>query len=445
MIAAYRPGRPRISPVHPEQPWIFAAAPRPALPVAQLVAQLVALLLAAVLLALAAGCASTPKSVTDRSDSSSSQSAEANDDRTASPERSSDLADLAQRDVEAFLNRRKARSSETSSSEADDDRHASSSPAETMARASGPEIHWSDPNVEPRHRPSERPGQADRDSLEAAPTLIAREKDKPEREGADPPIEEDEDVEASAGSALDQHRVRELVVDLSKELYRDAAYADMPLRELMLIAATSLVSPDRALQPDAIPGLTPRERELLAAFQAFFVGLGHQLDGSRPADEVLDESLDNLRRMLRTEPDLTIENIALCTRVGGFGDYDPFNRYAFLAHTEQQVVLYLELKNFKSEMNQQGQWVTEISQQIVIYSDRDGIPVWREDWQTAVDVARNRRHDFFMVQLITLPRALSVGKYHLKVRARDEKSRAEAEATVTFEMVADPKMAASIP
>jgi hypothetical protein len=33
-----------------------------------------------------------------------------------------------------------------------------------------------------------------------------------------------------------------------------------------------------------------------------------------------------------------------------------------------------------------------------------------------------------------------VGKYHLKVRMRDEKSGAEAETAITFEMVADPKM-----
>jgi hypothetical protein len=34
-----------------------------------------------------------------------------------------------------------------------------------------------------------------------------------------------------------------------------------------------------------------------------------------------------------------------------------------------------------------------------------------------------------------------VGRYHLKVRIRDEKSGAEAEGSIPFEMVADPRMA----
>ncbi len=382
------------------------------------------------------GCESAPRVSDDRAFGSTTQSAEASD-VDSSP--SSDLADLAQRDVEAFLNQRGDRRP----SQRDEPAEPAQREPASEARVDRPEIIWNDRNA-PGSRPDRRIAPRP-DARDATPPALARAEDELE-DVSDPPLDETPPREDRpvATDALEPDRVGQLVVDLSKELYRDAAYADMPLRELMLIAATSLVSPDRALRPEAIPGLTARERELLGAFQAFFVDLGHQLDGSRAADEVLDESLENLRRMLRTEPDLAIENIALCTRVGGFGDYDPFNRYAFLAHTDQQVVLYLELKNFTSETNPQGQWVTEISQQIIIYSDRDGIPVWREDWQTAVDVARNKRHDFFLVQVMTLPRALSVGRYHMKVRARDEKSRAEAEATVTFEIVADPKMAATV-
>jgi hypothetical protein len=46
--------------------------------------------------------------------------------------------------------------------------------------------------------------------------------------------------------------------------------------------------------------------------------------------------------------------------------------------------------------------------------------------------------------VITLPKALSVGKYTLKVRLRDEKSGAETEGSLPFEMVADPKLAAAM-
>lgn len=341
---------------------------------------------------------------------------EARSDEPEPIEPVNELAALAERDVEAFLNRRRA-GGEPSHQIADDSRSM--------------EILWND---SPR-RPARTNGQDDDVSAEVV--VLARERDEL------PPVigpvttKQADDEEATA---LDGDRLRELIVDLSKELYQEASYADMPLRELLLIAATTLVSPERALSPDAIPGLTERERELLSRFQSFFTELGNGLDGSRSADDVIVASLESLRRSLSTEPRLELGTLALCRRVGGFGDYDAFSKNAFLGHAEQQAIVYIEIAGFTSETNAKGEWVTELSQQLVIYSERDGIPVWREDWQSAVDVSKNKRNDFFVVQIITFPKALSVGKYYLKVRVRDEKSRAEAEGSIPFEMVADPRM-----
>ncbi len=239
-------------------------------------------------------------------------------------------------------------------------------------------------------------------------------------------------------------RVRQLIVELSGELYRQAAYSDMPLRELLLIAATTLITPDRELAPQALPGLTDRERELLALVQTFFAGLGRQLDSTGDPETVV-EAVSELHRSLADDPQLQLPVAALCTQVRGFGDYHEFPRnpaghYAFLAHQEQQIVVYIEIEDFSSELNQQGQWVTQLSQQLVVYDDRDGIPVWREPWQAGVDATKNRRDDFWMVQLVTLPAALSVGRYQLKVRIRDDKSGAEAETALDFEMVADARL-----
>lgn len=370
------------------------------------------------------------------------ESAESHDEgaRTA-------LAELAQRDVEAFLKARED-SANKSSSPATDSRPGN----DRLAR----EIAWNDPlrpdlpgrsidgrtssANEPLMRPAEDLPAADSDNgaTTASADADAAENDDSSSEGTA------DDATEGAAKTLDRDHVRELVIDLSRELYRDAAHADMPLRELLLIAATTLVSPDRALSPDAIPGLTPREREVLERFQQFFADLGTKLDGSADADSIILDALDSLRRELSTEPRLELPTIALCTRVEGFGDYEAFPRYSFLAHAEQQAIVYLEIAGFMSELNSKGEWATELSQQLVIYSDRDGIPVWREDWQTAVDLSRQKRRDFFLVQLITLPKALSVGRYHLKIRVRDEKSRAEAERTISFEMVADPKLATGV-
>jgi hypothetical protein len=335
------------------------------------------------------------------------------------PAETSTLADLAQRDVEAFLNRRN---------------QTEEKPQDAPVQSTPRQIVWNQ-NADTARPAAPKPAATDEEFKQSPLFLIADE----------PVIKPEPKPETVDGfDALDRDRVRELVVELSKELYRDAAHADMPLRELFLIAATTLVSPDRALNADAIPGLTPRERDMLREFQSFFAKLGATLDGSTDAEEAIVSAIEQLRSALRTDPQLTLGTVALCTRVGGFGDFDKFNKYAFLAHSEQQAVVYIEIAGFTSELNQRDEWVTELSQQLTIYSDRDGIPVWREDWQTAADRSRNKRTDFFVVQLITLPKALSVGRYHLKVRVRDERSRAEAEASIPFEMVADPKMAASV-
>jgi len=378
-------------------------------------------ILAAAAILLSGGCESVP---TTRPRAETSIEVKHPDSPAVSEsatEEASELATLAARDVEAFLNRQ---------GRSDESREAQPESARRESR----EILWNTPDDDEK---SEADREVEQTPVQPSELFLLSDDEEP-NETKSPAANDAPDGDAT----LDQDRIRELIVELSKELYREATYADMPLRELMLIAATTMVTPDRALDPQAIPALTPRERELLGEFQSFFAHVGQQLDGSRTADEVLMHALDELRSSLRTEPQLQLDAMALCTRVGGFGDYDPFNRYAFLAHSEQQAVLYLELAGFTSELNQKNEWVTELSLQVMIYSDRDGIPVWREDWQTAVDVSRKKRQDFFMVQIMTLPKALSVGKYHLKIRVRDEKSGAEAEGSITFEMVADPKLAA---
>jgi hypothetical protein len=225
-----------------------------------------------------------------------------------------------------------------------------------------------------------------------------------------------------------------LLVDVRRSLNLRKSYSDQPLLELFAISSN----------PDAFNGLTDGERALLEKLQIFFTRIGSRLDADGDAEDEIVAAVEALRGQLVREPELELPNTQLCWRVGGFGDYDAFDRVAFLAHTEQQVILYLEVDRFTSEPNQKSQWVTELSQQLEIYSDLDGIPVWSEPWQKAVDVTNNRRRDFFTTQIITLPPALSVGRYHLKIRVRDEKSGAEAEASVPFEMVADPKLAGKV-
>lgn len=241
-------------------------------------------------------------------------------------------------------------------------------------------------------------------------------------------------------------RIRQLIVDLSRELYAEGAYSAHPLRELAIIAALSMHDQQRRLDPAAIPDLTEDERQVLAGLQSFFTTIGERLgsetsvSSNTSVSNAVAEAAATLRQSLVHEPVLKLPTAALCTRVGGFGDYTPFEKYAFLAATEQKAIVYLEIGDFVSEINQYNEYVTEISQQLTIYGERDGIPVWKEDWLTATDVTRNKRQDFFTTQIIALPKALGVGRYILKIRVRDEKSKAESETSITFELIADPKL-----
>jgi hypothetical protein len=324
-------------------------------------------------------------------------------------------------------------------------------PAEPEATARRPEIQWILPpsrrqtpaRTAADQRPTEGKDAAADAVAEAPGTQTPLGRDRPPAAGMSPE-EPGGGNAAAARDASDPDRYRQLIVELSSELYRRGAYSDMPLRELLLIAATTMVTPDRALATDALPGVTQREREILAEWQAFCARVGPRL-AETGDPEVLVAEIEALHKALVRQPQLIVAQASLCTRVGGFGDYDEFprnadGRYAFLAHTGQRAVVYVEIEDFSSEANQKGQWVTKLSQQLEVISERDGIPVWREDWQAGVDLSRNRREDFFITQVITLPERLGVGRYNLKIRIRDDQSGAEAEAAIDFEMVADPRM-----
>ncbi len=362
---------------------------------------------------------------------------------TTAPPASTDLASLAERDVSDFL--RLQRDGANAAATGDDARSAAiaetagAAPDRMLATkadapAQPPAIIWTDPvgrtllaasnNAEQPAEPASASETTTADDASTANEALAI---------PGPTLEQ----------ALPEARLNELLVGLSAELYMRASDADQPLRELIMISATSMVDPSRKLANiDALPGLTDRERELLAAFQDFFLELGSKLDGSEEADQAIIAALQQLQTSVVKPPMLTIPAAALCTSVEGFGKYSPFSENRFLAHAGQQMVVYVEIDDFACTQNPAGQWVTELAQQLVIYSDSDGIPVWREDWLPVVDTASKPRKDFYTTQLVTIPDALSVGKYQLKVRLRDERSGAEAEQSIPFEMVADPKMAA---
>lgn len=335
----------------------------------------------------------------------------------------SPLAEQSQRDVDLILQRQKA-ANQTSTPPA-------AAPPEPIAKR---EVVWIDPR---KQIAAKHASETASPAVHRAGTVTSPEPQTPPPPGPGPG---EDAFGGSANRSLQPDRLNQLMVDLGRELYANGAYSDTPLRQLLVIAAMSMVDPERTIDAQAVPDLSEKERELLGKLQTFFAELGRSLDDSDDVEHTIVDAVARLRESIVRPLQLQLPTATLCTRVGGFGDYSAFGRNSFLAHSEQKVIVYLEVDEFTSTLNDKGEYVTELSQQLTIYADRDGIPVWKEDWQAAVDVTKNKRKDFFTVQVITLPKALSVGKYQLKVRMRDEKSGAEAETAIPFEMVADPKM-----
>ena len=230
--------------------------------------------------------------------------------------------------------------------------------------------------------------------------------------------------------------------ELARALQERSVNGQTPMRDLTVMAALAMLDKDRIIHPEAIESLTDEQRAALTALQQWFLAMEHGMDDQEATLEMLTETIRGLQASLKQKPGFGLAQQSLVTRVGGFGDVDEWtlrsehDEYNFIAHSGQEIILYMELEGFDSRLDTKGQWETATSQELVIYSDRDGIPVWRESWQTATDRSRTRRSDYFTAQKVTIPTNLSVGKYQLKVRVRDEQTQAESEATIPFVMTA---------
>ena len=145
------------------------------------------------------------------------------------------------------------------------------------------------------------------------------------------------------------------------------------------------------------------------------------------------------------EDDMAIQRLELCQRVSGFGVYDPFPSLSFAAGREQKMIVYVELDKFKPVPANGDYLETRIMQTIELYNEADGTVVWREQPAEVVDRSRNHRRDFFVVQMVTLPAQLAIGRYRLKVRVTDAHSGEIAEKTVSLTLASGPAIAPSEP
>jgi hypothetical protein len=188
-------------------------------------------------------------------------------------------------------------------------------------------------------------------------------------------------------------------------------------------------------QLDAMGSLSNEDRELIAAVMDGLSNFrnGIRADGNMLMSRKVRPFLE-LADRLRAQADLTIPTLALCTVVDGFASYTPIEP-RFVAMKENKVIVYCEVENFASHLNDKKMWETKLSQEMVLYTET-GLPVWQVKAQTISDMARSRRHDFYLINKTAFPPNITVGRYLLKVTVVDQQASRVAEATLPVLFVA---------
>lgn len=274
-----------------------------------------------------------------------------------------------------------------------------------------------------------------REQRATRPRVFEDRRTTPESELAPPPVEANEtpaeEPTPVRPPVVRQLTQQELIVQLQNRLLTDARPA---LERAMQAAVLASFNPDRSLEPRVLSILSSGERKLVEQYYALLVELNTQLTGDpfETDSAKLREKVD----LLLAERPLSIRTVELCREVQGYGLYEPVDVSQWVAGRLHRAIVYVEIDNFVSQ--QVGEkFNVELVQTIELFNAVDGLLVWQQAPVQVQDISRNRRRDFFTVQLIELPATLNVGKYILNVRVKDEQANTLDEVKVPIQIVAD--------
>ena len=204
------------------------------------------------------------------------------------------------------------------------------------------------------------------------------------------------------------------------------AYEHVRLRMLQLVAG------NRDAAVTQIPGLTPTEQNYWSN-QLF--ALSTLLDHTaQPDDEVRAQlasaQLADATSSLQELSALAVKNLAFCTNVYGYGDYEPFAKATFKPGAT--VKLYAEIENFRSESREEGYRTSLATSYEVV--DQSGKRVEGGEFGTVDDNCLRKRRDFYIEYTFELPSRMYANSYELRLMVRDRLSGKIGKATVEFEI-----------
>jgi len=213
----------------------------------------------------------------------------------------------------------------------------------------------------------------------------------------------------------------------SEEAKQQHISSHVDLRLLYLLSGQR----DRALM--AIPGIAANEQ---AFWTRTFWALSNYLDHPNYPNKsdrttVALEQLRSAIKSLQGDAHLVVRNAALCSEIDSFGSYQKFDREEFAP--SQDVLIYSELDNFKSEQTADGQYRTVLKSSIrVIEAGPNGRVIDTVDYSPTEDLCHSQRTDFMQGYKYRLPARITPGSYVLQLAVEDQLSGKRANYSINF-------------
>lgn len=253
------------------------------------------------------------------------------------------------------------------------------------------------------------------------------------------PVQVAVEVTPAEPAPIDPELRKEQLVDELVGVLNDLARSgSAPGSAALALAGMETLSPDalNTLKNEGL--LSEAEVASLDAARRLFDGL--RSDGGIADPARVSDVLERIQRDLAARAGLRIVRAELCTRVLGYGRYETFPANRFIAGRPQEVIVYAEVDGFahNETVGDDGdtRFEVELSQRLELYHVADDLNTWNRAAETDKTVSRNRVRDYYLINQVTLPANLTIGRYHLKVVMRDRIGGNLAEAIIPIEIVA---------
>jgi hypothetical protein len=235
---------------------------------------------------------------------------------------------------------------------------------------------------------------------------------------------------ASGGSWRDQLRGTNRV--LAQQLTTSPRSTE-ELHEHMRLRALQLLAGDDEQAFEPIPGAAPGPQDFwskqLFAIATYLDDRG-ALDEKQRAVNTLTH-LDAARGQLSELATLQLRNMNFVESVEGYGVYEVLKKNRF--SPAQQVTVYAEVENFRSESTAKG-FRTSLATSYQVL-DEAGRRVDGGQFPEVEDLCHNRRRDFHMQYVIPLPERIYPGEYRLELIITDQLSNKIGQQSVSFEII----------